>query len=144
MSSPLPRLLLLEDSAIEAEHLLGYLAVAFDIVHVTSVKDATARLAAEPFDVALIDLCVDDSRNLPTFLACHAVAPHVPFVVQSGVDDVKNEFGDWPLCNQQMASALKFAGYDVRFDFGEGAHNSKHGGSIFPEVLKWLWRDGAK
>ena len=64
--------------------------------------------------------------------------------VQSGVDDVKNEFGDWPLCNQQMASALKFAGYDVRFDFGEGAHNSKHGGSIFPDVLKWLWRDGAK
>ena len=64
--------------------------------------------------------------------------------VQSGVDDVKNQFGDWPLCNQQMASALKFAGYDHRFDFGEGAHNSKHGGSIFPEVLKWLWRDYQK
>lgn len=61
--------------------------------------------------------------------------------IQSGTDDVKNEFGDWPLCNQQMAAALKFARYDVRFDFGEGGHNSKHGGSIFPEVLKWLWRD---
>jgi len=64
--------------------------------------------------------------------------------VQSGVDDVKNQFGDWPLANKQMATALKFAGYDHRFDFGEGAHNSKHGGSIFPEVMKWLWRDSPK
>ena len=64
--------------------------------------------------------------------------------VQSGVDDVKNQFGDWPLANKQMAAALKFAGYDHRFDFGEGAHNSKHGGSIFPEVMKWLWRDSPK
>lgn len=64
--------------------------------------------------------------------------------IQSGVDDVKNDFGDWFICNQQMASALKFAGYDVRADFGEGGHNSKHGGSIFPEVLKWLWRDYPK
>lgn len=64
--------------------------------------------------------------------------------VQSGVDDVKNQFGDWPLANKQMAAALKFAGYDHRFDFGEGAHNSKHGGSIFPDVMKWLWRDYPK
>ncbi|MFM8471656.1 MAG: alpha/beta hydrolase [Limisphaerales bacterium] len=64
--------------------------------------------------------------------------------IQSGTDDVKNDFGDWFICNQQMASALKFAGYDVRADFGEGGHNSKHGGSIFPDVLKWLWRDYPK
>jgi len=64
--------------------------------------------------------------------------------IQSGVDDVKNDFGDWFICNQQMASALKFAGYDARADFGEGGHNSKHGGSIFPEVLKWLWRENPK
>lgn len=87
MHSPRSRVLLLEDSAIEAETLLDYLASAFDVVHVTSVRDATARLAAEPFDVALVDLCVDDSRNLATFLACHAAAPHVPFVVQSGIGE---------------------------------------------------------
>jgi hypothetical protein len=40
-----------------------------------------------------------------------------------------------------MNAALKFAKYDVRFDYAEGyAHNSNHGGSIFPEALKWLWR----
>ncbi|MHA3773283.1 SMP-30/gluconolactonase/LRE family protein [Verrucomicrobiota bacterium sgz303538] len=55
--------------------------------------------------------------------------------------DLDNPFGNWPLANQQMHSALKYMGYDVRFDFGEGyGHNSKHGGSIFPDAVKWLWR----
>lgn len=55
--------------------------------------------------------------------------------------DLDNRFGNWPLSNQQMNMALKFQNYDVRFDFAEGyGHNSKHGGSIFPEALKWLWR----
>ncbi|MEA3211438.1 MAG: hypothetical protein QOE70_4495 [Chthoniobacter sp.] len=55
--------------------------------------------------------------------------------------DLDNPFGNWPLANQQMAAALRYMKYDVRFDFGDGyGHNSKHGGSIFPEALKWLWR----
>jgi len=43
-----------------------------------------------------------------------------------------------------MAAALKFRGYDYRFEFGDGAHTHKHGGSLLPEALKWLWRDYAK
>ncbi len=55
--------------------------------------------------------------------------------------DVDNFAGSWPLANQQMAAALKYMGYDTRFDSVEGyAHNSMHGGSVFPEALKWLWR----
>jgi enterochelin esterase family protein len=55
--------------------------------------------------------------------------------------DIDNRFGNWPLANQQMNASLKFQNYDVRFDYAEGyGHNSKHGGSIFPEALKWLWR----
>ena len=55
--------------------------------------------------------------------------------------DLDNPFGNWPLANKQMHAALKYMGYDCRFDFAEGyAHNSNHGGSIFPEALKWLWR----
>jgi enterochelin esterase family protein len=56
--------------------------------------------------------------------------------------DLDNPFGNWPLANQMMASSLRFMNYDVRFDYVEGyGHNSKHGASIFPEALKWLWRD---
>lgn len=55
--------------------------------------------------------------------------------------DVDNAFGSWPWSNQLMASALKYMGYDVRFDWAEGyGHNSDHGGALFPEALKWLWR----
>jgi enterochelin esterase family protein len=55
--------------------------------------------------------------------------------------DVDNAFGSWPWSNQQMASALKYMGYDTRFDWAEGyAHNSDFGGAKFPEAMKWLWR----
>jgi len=60
--------------------------------------------------------------------------------LQDGSNDLNNLHGNWPLANQQMASALAFAGYDHRFVFGDGAHNGKHGGAILPDSLRWLWR----
>lgn len=55
--------------------------------------------------------------------------------------DVDNAFGSWPWANQRMASALKYMGYDVRFDWAEGyAHNADFGSSKFPDAMKWLWR----
>lgn len=60
--------------------------------------------------------------------------------LQDGAGDLDNEHGNWPLANQEMAAALKFAGYDYRFEYGDGGHNGKHGGAILPESLKWLWR----
>lgn len=61
--------------------------------------------------------------------------------LQGGSQDLDNEHGNWPLANQEMAAALKFAKYDYRFEFGGGGHNGKHGGAILPESLIWLWRD---
>jgi sugar lactone lactonase YvrE len=40
-----------------------------------------------------------------------------------------------------MLSALEYAGYDVRHEWGDGEHNSRHATAIFPDVLRWLWRD---
>ncbi len=60
--------------------------------------------------------------------------------LQDGSHDLDNQHGNWPLANQQMALALKFAGYDYRFEFGDGGHNGKQGGAILPESLRWLWR----
>lgn len=85
-----PRVLFLEDAEADATRMLTWLGVkgadGFDVTHVTSVAAAVLALENTTFDVALIDLCVDDSRGLPTFLQCHAAAPHVPFVVQSGLE----------------------------------------------------------
>ncbi|MCD0458242.1 alpha/beta hydrolase-fold protein [Roseiconus lacunae] len=56
--------------------------------------------------------------------------------------DVDNAFGSWPWANQRMASALKYMGYDVRFDWAEGyAHNADYGSSRFPDAMAWLWRN---
>ena len=64
--------------------------------------------------------------------------------LQDGANDLDNLHGNWPLANQDMAAALKFAGYDYQFVLGEGGHSGKHGGVIFPETLRWLWRDWPK
>lgn len=63
--------------------------------------------------------------------------------LQDGSGDIDNQFGNWPLANQQMDKALTYARYDHTFTFGDGAHNSKHGASIFPDAMKWLWRKQA-
>ena len=57
----------------------------------------------------------------------------------SGARDADIILGSWPLANQQMAASLEFAGYDVRFEFGEGGHSLRHGGALFAESLRWLW-----
>jgi enterochelin esterase family protein len=64
--------------------------------------------------------------------------------LQDGSNDLDNANGNWPLANQQMAAALKFMGYDYKFEFGAGGHTGKHGGAIFPDALRWLWRDYPK
>ena len=56
--------------------------------------------------------------------------------------DVDNAFGSWPWANQRMSSALKYMGYDVRFDWADGyAHNADFGSYQFPEAMRWLWRN---
>lgn len=61
--------------------------------------------------------------------------------LQDGSNDLNTFAGDWFLSNQDMLSALRYAGYDVAHAWGSEAHNSRHGGSILPDVLRWLWRE---
>jgi len=52
--------------------------------------------------------------------------------------------GSWPINNQVIYEAFQFAGYDAKLVMGEEGHNMKHGGSIMPDALRWLWRDYPK
>ncbi len=61
--------------------------------------------------------------------------------LQDGRNDLNNYTGSWFIANQDMESALTFAGYDVRHEWGDGEHNSRHATELFPDVLRWLWRD---
>ncbi len=61
--------------------------------------------------------------------------------LQGGANDLDNEWGNWPLANQEMAAALAFAGYDHKFVYGQGFHTNRHGRALLPASLRWLWRD---
>ncbi|MDA1094723.1 MAG: alpha/beta hydrolase-fold protein [Acidobacteria bacterium] len=63
--------------------------------------------------------------------------------LQDGSNDLNLGPGNWWLANQQMADSLDFAGYDYRAVWGEGGHSPEDGGAIFPDTMRWLWRDYA-
>lgn len=58
-----------------------------------------------------------------------------------GKNDLNLNEGNWTLGNLNMASALQFSKYDYRLELGPGGHDLAHGGELFPETLRWLWRD---
>ncbi len=61
--------------------------------------------------------------------------------LEDGEKDLDNPHGNWWLANKQMESALKFKGYDYQFvGSPDGGHDDKHGASILPDSLRWLWR----
>jgi enterochelin esterase family protein len=60
---------------------------------------------------------------------------------QDGSNDIVNQFGSWPEANRAMNAALEEKGYDHKFVVGEGTHNGRHAAAIFPDVMRWMWRD---
>jgi gluconolactonase len=61
--------------------------------------------------------------------------------LQDGRNDLNNYTGNWFIANQDMQAALEYAGYDVRHEWGDGEHNSRHATELFPQAVTWLWRD---
>lgn len=60
--------------------------------------------------------------------------------LQEGEKDLDNVHGNWPLANHDMVAALKFAGYDLKTEFGTLGHNTKQIASALPDILRWIWR----
>jgi gluconolactonase len=61
--------------------------------------------------------------------------------LQDGRNDLNIYGGDWFKANEDMESALTFAGYEVDHEWGDDGHNGNHGTAIFPKVMRWLWKD---
>jgi enterochelin esterase-like enzyme len=79
-------------------------------------------------------------NNYPSIIRKHK-KKDIKIFMQDGSNDLNNEHGDWWLANLEMESALKFKGYEFRFEKGSGTHSGKHGGAILPGSLIWLWSD---
>jgi enterochelin esterase-like enzyme len=54
------------------------------------------------------------------------------------------EVGDWWMSNVTLERALEFSGYDHQHVWGTGPHSGKHGTAIFPEAMRYLWKDWPK
>lgn len=64
--------------------------------------------------------------------------------LQDGDKDLNIYGGDWWMANQTMERALTWAGYEVTHVWGKEGHNGKHGDMLFPDAVRWIWKDWPK
>lgn len=85
------QVLLVEDNATDVFLLQDMLTVSkgakFQVTHVEALQEALQQLAAQRFDVVLLDLSLPDSLGLDTFTTLRAQGWAVPIVVLTGLDD---------------------------------------------------------
>jgi enterochelin esterase-like enzyme len=79
----------------------------------------------------------------PELVAASETKP-IRIFMQDGRNDnrrVDNPNGDWFYQNVRLMKALTAKGYEVNYAWGIGNHGQKQGGAIFPDMMRWLWRD---
>jgi gluconolactonase len=79
----------------------------------------------------------------PTLIRKYEPKP-IRVFLQDGTNDLDIYGGDWWKANESMERALTFSGYEVNHIWGTGGHNGKHGTAIFPQAMRWLWKDYPK
>ena len=82
-------------------------------------------------------------HNYPSLIRKTKTKP-IRVFLQTGANDLDVVYGSWPIANRDVAAALAYREYDYQLVFGEGGHTLKHGGAIFPDTLRWLWRDSSE
>jgi hypothetical protein len=90
----------------------------------------------------------------PTLIRKNPIKP-IRIFLQDGSADLDNAHGNWFLANQQMLAALNYANtaadtkklpvprYQIKHDWGDGGHSDAHGGSILPDILRWVFTPDA-
>ncbi|MBI5799968.1 MAG: PAS domain-containing protein [Verrucomicrobia bacterium] len=81
------RVLVIEDSPADALFIEALLGDKFKVTQVPDLGRGIAAAAQSPFDLALLDLFLPDSRGLDTFAQFQALHPELPILVMSGLDD---------------------------------------------------------
>ncbi len=81
--------------------------------------------------------------HYPTLVRKYEPKP-LRLFLQDGTNDLNIYAGDWWKANELMERALIFSGYEVKHVWGEGGHNGKHGTAVFPEAMRFLWKDYPK
>ncbi|HQR07401.1 MAG TPA: SMP-30/gluconolactonase/LRE family protein [Gemmatales bacterium] len=76
----------------------------------------------------------------PTLIRKYEPKP-LRIFLEDGSKDQNIYGGDWWMANQEMERSLTFAGYEVNHAWGDGGHNGTHATQIFPDAMRWLWKD---
>lgn len=79
-------------------------------------------------------------NSYPTLIRKFEPKP-IRIFLEDGSGDLNIYGGDWWMGNQEMERAFCFAGYEVNHAWGEGGHNGRHATEVFPDAMRWLWRD---
>ncbi len=85
-------LLLVEDDEQDAalvQHMLSTVGDVRDIVHVLTLQGAVEKLSSSTFAAVLLDLRLPDGVGVQCLQAVLAVAPQVPIVVLTGLQDTE-------------------------------------------------------
>ncbi len=83
------------------------------------------------------------AERYPSLIRKYEPKP-IRIFLQDGTNDLNIYAGDWWKANETMERALTFAGYEVNHVWGEDGHNGNQGNSIFPDAMRWLWKDWPK
>jgi gluconolactonase len=83
------------------------------------------------------------AERYPTLIRKYEPKP-LRIFLQDGTNDLNNYAGDWWISAQMMERALQFAGYEVDHAWGEGGHNGIQATAIFPQAMRFLWKDYPK
>src|SRR6202521_2156441 len=85
------KVLLVEDNAGDARLLREMFITerpgSIELTHLMRMSDALAHLAKGGVDIVLLDMGLPDGHGLDTLRRARAVAPGVPFIVLTGLDD---------------------------------------------------------
>jgi gluconolactonase len=83
------------------------------------------------------------AERFPTLIRKYEPKPLRVFL-QDGTHDLNNYVGDWWITAQMMERALQYAGYEVNHAWGEGGHDGVQATAIFPDAMRFLWKDYPK
>src|SRR6202140_2300879 len=85
------QVLLVEDNAGDARLIREMFSNegpdSFELTHCLRMREAEIRLADHGVDIVLLDLGLPDGHGLDTVRRAHAVAPDIPMIVLTGLDD---------------------------------------------------------
>lgn len=81
------------------------------------------------------------AHDYPALIRKTAPNKNIRVFLQDGENDLDNTLGNWFMNNLRMEAALEFAGYKNQANWGRGMHSKRHGQSLLPIIMEWIWKN---